>query len=84
MERVAQDHVVAEGGDLGRQEALDGRLRRQRDEGRRADLAVGGAQDAGAGAGAGVAGGDLRAGTRLPASIFVIYLNIISYLSVTL
>ena len=48
VERVAEHHVVAERGDLGGLEALDGRLRRQRDERRRADLAVRGAQDAGA------------------------------------
>ena len=37
VERVAEHHVVAERGDLARLEALDRRLRRQRDERRRAD-----------------------------------------------
>ena len=64
VERVAEHHVVAERRDLGGQQALDRRLRRQRDEGRRAHLAVGGAQDAGAGPRAGVAGGDRQGGHR--------------------
>ena len=55
VERVPQHHVVAERRDLGGEQALDGRLRGQRDEGRRADLAVGRAQDAGPGPGARVA-----------------------------
>ena len=60
VKRVAEHHVVAERGDLARLEALDGGLRRQRDERRGAHLAVGGAQDAGARARAGVAVEDLQ------------------------
>ena len=48
VKRVAEHHVVAERGDLARLEPLDGPLCRQRHERRRADLAVGGAQDPGA------------------------------------
>jgi len=44
VERVPQDHVVAQLGHLGGEQALHRRLRRQRDEGRGADLAVGGVQ----------------------------------------
>ena len=46
VEGVAEHDVVAEGGDLGRQHALDRGLGRQRHEGGRAHLAVGRAQDA--------------------------------------
>ena len=55
VERVGEDHVVAQLGDLARLEALHGRLGRQRDEGRRAHLAVGRGERPGAGARAGVA-----------------------------
>ena len=58
VEGVAEDDVVAEGRDLGRQHPLDRRLGRQGHEGGRAHLAVGGAQDPRAGPRAGVAGGD--------------------------
>ena len=47
VEGVAQHHVVAQGGDLAGLEALDRGLGGERDEGGRADVAVGGAQDAG-------------------------------------
>ena len=40
VERVAQHHVVAELGHLGGVQRLDGRRRRERDEGRRANVAV--------------------------------------------
>ncbi len=58
--RVAEDDVVAERGDLGGQQALDRRLRGERDEMRRADVAVRRVQDAGAGARARVARGDVQ------------------------
>ena len=49
VERVAEDHVVAERGDLARLEALDRRLRRERDERRACGPSpCGGAQDPGA------------------------------------
>ena len=51
VERVAQHHVVAQRGHLGREQALDRRLRRQRHERGRAHLAVGGREHPGAGAG---------------------------------
>ena len=60
VERVAEHHVVAERGDLGGQQALDRRLRRERDERRRADVAVRGVQDARAGARARIAGRDVQ------------------------
>ena len=47
VEGVAEDHLVAEGGDLGGLQALDRGLGRQRDERRRAQRAVGGAQHPG-------------------------------------
>ena len=43
VEGVAEHHLVAERGDLLGQQPLDGRLRRQRHERGRANLAVGGA-----------------------------------------
>ena len=46
--RVPEDHVRPELAHLVRVEALDGRLRPDRHERRRGDLAVGGADDAGA------------------------------------
>ena len=58
VEGVAEHHVVAERGDLARLEPLDGRLGRERHEGGRADVAVSGVQDAGAGLRGAVAGLD--------------------------
>jgi hypothetical protein len=69
VERVPEDDLVAERGDLGREQPLDRRLRRQRDERRGADLAVRGAQDPGPRARAGIGGEDLETGDgyeRLP------------------
>ena len=60
VERVAEHHVVAQRGDLGREQALDRRLRGQRHERGRAHLAVGGAEHARARARARVAGEDLE------------------------
>ena len=62
VERVRQHHVVAEVGRLGDLERLDHRLRRERDEGGRADLPVVEPEDAGAGARGGVARADREAG----------------------
>ena len=62
VERVAEHHVVAELGGLLDLERLDHGLRRERDEGGRADLAVGEPQRAGARARRGVAVVDLEAG----------------------
>ena len=64
VERVAQDDVVAQRRDLGRQHALDRRLGRERDEGGRADVAVRRVQDPRAGPRARVAGGDRQGGHR--------------------
>ena len=66
VERVREHHVVAEVAGLGDLERLDHRLRGERDEGGRADLAVVEAQDAGAGARRGVARADREA--RAPLS----------------
>ena len=64
MERVAQHHLVAEGAGLGGLERPDHGLGGEGDEGRRADLAVGEAQRAGAGARARIAGADREGGRR--------------------
>jgi hypothetical protein len=63
MEGVAEDHVVAELGDLGRVERLHGRGRGERHEGGRANRAVRRVDDAGAGVA--VTRGDLESGHRL-------------------
>ena len=60
VERVPEHHVVAEVGGLADLERLDDGLGGERDERRRADLAVGEPQRAGAGARARVAGADLQ------------------------
>src|SRR3712207_4315697 len=60
VERVPQHHVEAQLGGLADLERLDDGLRRQRDEGRRADLAVGQAKDPGASSRAGVPCGDVE------------------------
>ena len=62
VERVAEHHVEAELGGLAHLERLDHGLGGQRHEGRRADLAVGELQRAGAGVGAGIAGADREHG----------------------
>jgi hypothetical protein len=64
VERVAEHHVVAQRRDLAGQEPLDRGLRRQRHEGRRTDVPVGGVQHPGARARAPVARGDLQGGHR--------------------
>ena len=64
VERVAEHHVVAEGGDLADLERLDDGLGRQRHEGGRAHLAVGELERAGAGVGARIAGADGEHGRR--------------------
>jgi hypothetical protein len=62
VERVAEHHVVAELGGLGDLERLDHGLGGERDEGGRADLAVGEPQRARAGARRRVAMVDVEAG----------------------
>jgi hypothetical protein len=64
VEGVAEDDVVAQRRDLGRQHALDRRLGGERHEGGRTHLAVGRPQHAGASPRAGVAGGDRQGGHR--------------------
>ena len=82
VEGVAEDDVVAERRDLGRQHPLDRRLGRQGHEGGRAHLAVGGAQDPGAGPRAGVAGGDGQGRHREHARSGVVIAPLATFLDV--
>src|SRR5512133_199652 len=82
VEGVAEDDVVPEGSDLGRQHPLDRRLGRQGHEGGRADLAVGGAQHPGAGPRAGVAGGDGQGRHREHARSGVVIAPLATFLDV--